>query len=145
MSGVYDMRRFMDGFSDENFYYNNPVDYIGGMTRSRAHRQRSAARTCTSPPAPALGTPGALLPICRAHCSLKGIHHSLDDWGPLGGHDWPYWKHMMREYLGNLTALFSRVPGAGWGRVPGLGAGGAGCRVRGGGRVPGPGRWGGEN
>ena len=31
MSGVYDMRRFMDGFSDDNFYFNNPIDYIGGM------------------------------------------------------------------------------------------------------------------
>ena len=30
----------------------------------------------------------------------KGIRHSLDDWGPMGGHDWPYWKHQMREYLG---------------------------------------------
>ena len=30
---------------------------------------------------------------------FKGIGHHLDDWGSLGGHDWPYWKHMMREYL----------------------------------------------
>ena len=29
----------------------------------------------------------------------KGIHHDLDDWGPRGGHDWPYWKEQMREYL----------------------------------------------
>jgi S-formylglutathione hydrolase FrmB len=29
----------------------------------------------------------------------KGIHHHLDDWGPRGGHDWPYWKEQMREYL----------------------------------------------
>ena len=30
----------------------------------------------------------------------RGIFHHLDDWGPLGGHDWPYWKHQMREYIG---------------------------------------------
>ena len=24
MSGVYDMRGFMDGFSDDSFYFNNP-------------------------------------------------------------------------------------------------------------------------
>src|SRR2546429_5693679 len=30
--------------------------------------------------------------------SGKGIRHSLDNWGPQGGHDWPYWKHQMREY-----------------------------------------------
>ncbi len=29
----------------------------------------------------------------------KGIRHHLDDWGPRGGHDWPYWKDEMREYL----------------------------------------------
>ena len=29
----------------------------------------------------------------------KGIPHSLDDWGPVGGHDWPFWKLQMREYL----------------------------------------------
>jgi esterase/lipase superfamily enzyme len=29
----------------------------------------------------------------------KGLPHYLDDWGALGGHDWPYWKHQMREYL----------------------------------------------
>jgi esterase/lipase superfamily enzyme len=29
----------------------------------------------------------------------KSIGHHLDDWGSLGGHDWPYWKHQMREYL----------------------------------------------
>jgi S-formylglutathione hydrolase FrmB len=30
---------------------------------------------------------------------MKGIRHALDDWGPQGGHDWPYWKHQMWEYL----------------------------------------------
>ena len=29
----------------------------------------------------------------------RAIRHHLDDWGPLGGHDWRYWKHQMREYL----------------------------------------------
>ena len=30
----------------------------------------------------------------------KGIRHHLDDWGPRGGHDWPYWTEQMRAYLG---------------------------------------------
>jgi len=34
--------------------------------------------------------------------SSKGIRHSLDNWGPQGGHDWPYWKHQMREYISKL-------------------------------------------
>ena len=31
-SGVYDLRRFMDGLYDDNFYFHNPVDYA-------AHRE----------------------------------------------------------------------------------------------------------
>ena len=34
----------------------------------------------------------------------RGIPHHLDDWGPMGGHDWPYWKHQMREYLAGPRA-----------------------------------------
>jgi esterase/lipase superfamily enzyme len=30
----------------------------------------------------------------------RGIAHRLDDWGPKGGHDWPYWHHQMWEYVG---------------------------------------------
>jgi S-formylglutathione hydrolase FrmB len=26
----------------------------------------------------------------------------VDDWGPDGGHDWPYWKKQLDEYIGRL-------------------------------------------
>ena len=32
LSGVYDIRRFMDGDYDDNFYFNNPVDYVAGLS-----------------------------------------------------------------------------------------------------------------
>jgi len=32
--------------------------------------------------------------------SGRGIAHHLDDWGPKGGHEWPYWHHQMWEYVG---------------------------------------------
>ncbi len=31
---------------------------------------------------------------------LASRAHHLDDWGPEGGHDWPYWHHQMWEYVG---------------------------------------------
>ena len=31
LSGVYDMKRFMDGLYDDNFYFNNPVDYMSQL------------------------------------------------------------------------------------------------------------------
>src|SRR5262249_50778679 len=32
LSGVYDMKRFMDGVYDDNFYFNNPVDYMANLS-----------------------------------------------------------------------------------------------------------------
>jgi len=32
----------------------------------------------------------------------KGIPHNVDDWGSMGGHDWPFWQHQMREYVKGL-------------------------------------------
>src|SRR2546430_11828120 len=32
MSGVYDLRNFMDGLYDDNFYFNNPIDYLSNMS-----------------------------------------------------------------------------------------------------------------
>src|ERR1017187_6123606 len=32
MSGVYDVRSFMNGLYDDNFYFNNPMDYLGNLS-----------------------------------------------------------------------------------------------------------------
>jgi esterase/lipase superfamily enzyme len=42
MSGVYDLKNFMDGMFDENFYFNNPVDYICNLSDSRLYDQLSS-------------------------------------------------------------------------------------------------------
>src|SRR5262249_39148198 len=39
LSGVYDMKRFMDGMYDENFYFNNPVDYLPNLSDSWVYQQ----------------------------------------------------------------------------------------------------------
>ena len=31
LSGIYDLRRMMDGGYDENFYFHNPVDYLSNL------------------------------------------------------------------------------------------------------------------
>jgi esterase/lipase superfamily enzyme len=32
MSGIFDLKRFMDDYYDEDFYFNNPVDYLANTT-----------------------------------------------------------------------------------------------------------------
>ena len=100
LSGVYDMKRFMDGVYDENFYFNNPVDYLANLSDPWA-----LGNLATCDIHIATGT-GAWEKSDEAYrlsgiLASRGIRHHLDDWGAMGGHDWPYWKHQMREYLKN--------------------------------------------
>ncbi|HYT68478.1 MAG TPA: alpha/beta hydrolase-fold protein [Vicinamibacterales bacterium] len=98
LSGVYDMKQFMLGDYDDNFYFNNPVDYMANMSDEwTLHHLASCdihIATGTGPwehPEEAYRLSGIL--------ASRGVRHSLDDWGPQGGHDWPYWRHMMWEYM----------------------------------------------
>jgi esterase/lipase superfamily enzyme len=97
LSGVYNMRSFMDGLYDDNFYFNNPVDYLANTPdwmRDQLAQCDIHLATGTGPWEHS-GPSSELSRVLEA----RGIPHHLDDWGPLGGHDWPYWKHQMREYL----------------------------------------------
>jgi esterase/lipase superfamily enzyme len=100
-SGLYDLKRFMDGMYDENFYFNNPVDYLPGLSDPYLLR---ALSTCEIHIATGSGPWEDSSHSYRLSEILRqrGIQHHLDDWGPLGGHDWPYWKHQMREYVSRL-------------------------------------------
>ena len=98
LSGVYDMKRFMDGAYDDHFYFNNPVDYLANLSDawSLGHLASCDIHIATgSGPWEKSEESYRLSGVLAA----RGIRHHLDDWGGLGGHDWPYWKHQLREYL----------------------------------------------
>ena len=98
LSGLYDLRGFMDGLYDENFYFNNPIDYIGGMTDPGLIAQLSACEIHIATGTGPWEHPDRSYALSRA-LAFKGIRHHLDDWGAEGGHDWPYWRRQMVEYL----------------------------------------------
>jgi esterase/lipase superfamily enzyme len=100
LSGVYDMSRFMGGDYDDNFYFNNPVDYMAGLSDPGTLAQLAGCDIHLATGTGAWEKPEEayrLSHILRA----RGVRHSLDDWGPQGGHDWPYWRHMIWEYIAN--------------------------------------------
>jgi len=98
LSGVYDMKRFMSGTYDENFYFNNPVDYLANLSDPWTLGHLAS---CDIHLATGTGPWEKRDEAYRLSAILasRGIRHHLDDWGPLGGHDWPYWKRQMQEYL----------------------------------------------
>jgi esterase/lipase superfamily enzyme len=100
LSGVYDMKRFMDGDYDDHFYFNNPVDYLSNLTDPWV---LGCLASCDIHIATGTGPWERSGDSYRLSAVLvsRGVRHHLDDWGPLGGHDWPYWKHQLRQYLGS--------------------------------------------
>jgi esterase/lipase superfamily enzyme len=101
LSGVYDIRRFMDGDYDDNFYYNNPVDYLASLSDPwyLHHLAQADIRLATGHGAYEDSSPTYRLADVLTQ---RGIPHTVDNWGPDGGHDWPYWKNQMNTYLSRL-------------------------------------------
>ncbi|MCM2275298.1 MAG: alpha/beta hydrolase-fold protein [Candidatus Didemnitutus sp.] len=96
LSGSFDIRSFVDGYSDDNVYFNNPVDYLPNLHDAwfLDHLRRMGI---------VLGTGDR--DLCRdrnLHLShllnQKGIPHFLDD-RQWCGHDWNYWRDMFPHYI----------------------------------------------
>jgi esterase/lipase superfamily enzyme len=103
LSGSYDIRSYLDGYYDDNVFFNNPVDYLAGLNDDH------------------------FLPILRKADSIyiisgqgdyedpkrsqqlsdilkgKGIPHTLDLWGADVNHDWPWWRKMLPHVLGKMV------------------------------------------
>ncbi len=100
-SGVYDLRAFMDGQYNDDFYFNNPVDYLANLNDAAVLDQLKGCdiRLVTgSGPWEDSSTSYRV----NALLTAKGLTPCVDDWGPEGGHDWPYWNRQIREYVGRL-------------------------------------------
>ena len=97
MSGSYDMRSFMDGYYDNDFYFNNPVDYIPNMNdpwfldRYRKMRLVLAVGDHDI----CLGENFRMAEIL----GKKGIPHWLDVWTGGERHDWPLWQRMAQKFF----------------------------------------------
>jgi len=98
LSGVYDIKRFMDGDYDDNCYFNNPVDYMANLADPWYLERLSQ---CDIRLVTGCGPYEDSRPTYElsAVLSRRGIPHSVDDWGADGGHDWPFWKREMSVYL----------------------------------------------
>lgn len=97
MSGAFDLRMFMDGYYDNDFYFNNPVDYVPNITdpwfldRYRQMRLLLAAGDHDI----CLGENFRMANILGA----RGIPHWLDVWTGGEKHDWPLWRRMAEKFF----------------------------------------------
>jgi esterase/lipase superfamily enzyme len=97
MGGAFDVHQFLDGYYDDNCYYNCPPDFLPNLNDSwyldRYRRQRLVLAT---------GETDICLEENRRLSSImsaKSIPHWLDVWGDGTGHDWPWWQQMAVKFF----------------------------------------------
>ena len=97
MGGAFDIKQFLDGYYDDNCYYNNPPDFLRNLNDpwylDRIRRQRLVLATGEHD-------------ICLDEnirlsgiMDSKGLPHWLDVWRDGTGHDWPWWRQMALKFL----------------------------------------------
>lgn len=98
MSGAFDIHQFLDGYYDDNCYFNCPPDYLPNMaddwflSRYRSDRRYVLA---TSEWDICLGENLRMDRIMND----KNIPHWLDVWSNGTKHDWPWWQQMAKKFL----------------------------------------------
>lgn len=95
MSGAFSIKSFMDGYYDDNVYFNSPTDFLPGLQNPHLWQMHIV-----------LGT--SEWDIClEANLELSGILRSkqVPHWLDMRGwreHDWPLWREMFPHYLSLL-------------------------------------------
>lgn len=102
MSGFYDLGPdYLQGYSDDNCYYNNPMWYVPGLAGQYLDDLRHRCRIILVSGQGAYEAPGESKRLSEA-LGRKGVPHVLDLWGHDVNHDWPWWRRMLPHYVENL-------------------------------------------
>ena len=99
MSGAFNIKQFLDSYYDDNCYFNNPPDYLPGLSDPWfLERMRSMGIVLNAGETdPCYGENRELSDILRS----KGIDHWFDV-RPGFGHDWPWWRDSFPGYLSRI-------------------------------------------
>lgn len=99
MSGIYDIRRWMDGYYDENTYFNNPIDYLQNEhDPNRLNQLRGLDIIIT------VGEDDQNFDNNKALSEIlweQEIWHAFRVWDGWA-HDWPHWQQMLTHYIGGV-------------------------------------------
>ena len=97
MSGSFDIHQFLDGYYDDDCYFNSPQDFLLNLTDDwflSRYRQMKIV----------LGS--ADWDMCldqniklSERLNQKSVPHWLDVWGNHSRHDWPLWLGMAGKYF----------------------------------------------
>lgn len=97
ISGLYNIRKFMDDFYDDNVYYNNPIDFIPNLNKqSLLNAIRNVdLRLVSYTHDKRLGHAENMSKVLR----MKFIEHELDIWNVEEGGEWDLWPRMLKTHI----------------------------------------------
>ncbi len=102
MSGSYDIRGYMNGYYDDNVYFNNPIQYLQNLNDDyHLPRLRHADSIVVFTGQGAFEAPDRSRNLSNV-LNSKGVPHLLDVWGQDVNHDWPWWRKALPYYLGKF-------------------------------------------
>ena len=99
MSGLYDAKRWTDGYYDDNLYFVNPVDFMANVHQPQQLEQLRGLDIII-----AIGREDENFENNRQLSEIlwnKGIWHAFRPWDGWA-HDWPYWHEMIQWYIGGV-------------------------------------------
>lgn len=97
MSGAFDLSTFLQGYHDQDVYFNQPTQYLPNLTDPwfLDRYRRNGYILATGWDDQCLGQNQNLDRLLNE----KGIAHKFYVWDAWNSHDWPTWQRMMQEYL----------------------------------------------
>ena len=101
-SGVYDISRVGHGERGEDFYFNNPYDYVGNLHGDHLEWLRGRVSLLLVCGQGQWEDTTGSLDSTRAFASKlndKGLRHELDLWGHDVPHDWPSWRNQIAHHM----------------------------------------------
>jgi esterase/lipase superfamily enzyme len=97
MGGAFDIHQFLNGYYDEDCYFNCPPDFLSNISDDWYLNWYRRVKIVL-----ATGETD----ICRdenirlSHIlNSKAVPHVLDVWGDNAGHDWPWWQQMAVKFF----------------------------------------------
>ena len=95
-SGVYDIHSFLDGYWDDNCYFNCPTAFIPNMDNEMAGKLARVGWVI------ATGEHDSIVQKNREFAEIlssKGIPNHFELWPGQFGHDWPWWREHLRRFV----------------------------------------------
>lgn len=101
MSGTYDFDRWMSGLRDDNYYFNQPLLYLGGVPEGPQLDGIRAIRWVVASGQGRYEAPDESRRLARL-LEGKGARVHLELWGHDVHHDWETWRAMLPLFLDKL-------------------------------------------